>query len=215
MAASADNDGQLSDPPPANLRVSISRIVARLTPRQARALSVGSVGLVHVILLFALIWGIALPQTAPKEVSLVLVGGPPGALHEVQTLPDLARPEQQDIAPPALEIQPSTAIATEKAIAPGSANVTRPAMAIASVHDFPPLPAEYANLRSATVRLVLSIETDGSISTAQIRQSSGVASLDRIALDWVEKHWRYLPALQNGYAVATTDTAIIAFVKQS
>jgi outer membrane biosynthesis protein TonB len=179
-------------------------------PSAQRTLSIGAVAIVHVVFVSVLILGVPMSPTKAPEISLALVGGPLGVQREASKLPDLAA--LQDVQPPpVIEIE-TPAPATE-AMAPsnGSPNVTRPAMAIAEAHAFPALPAAYAGHRSIALRVVLSVARDGSIAAAEIAQTSGIAALDRVAIEWVKQHWRYQPALESGEAIATTEMAVVTF----
>lgn len=52
-----------------------------------------------------------------------------------------------------------------------------------------------------TVRLDLLVEADGTVSQVRLRQSSGSATLDRSVMQTV-RHWRFVPARQDGQAIA-------------
>lgn len=71
----------------------------------------------------------------------------------------------------------------------------------------PPYPlAARRKGEAGTVRLDLRIESDGSVSEIRLRQSSGSALLDRSVMQTV-RHWRFVPARQDGRAVAAWYTA--------
>ena len=176
--------------------------------RGRRTVAIGAVLVVHAVFVLVLIAGIRVPHAGRPEVSIALAGGPLGSERATPDLPDLAKP--QEVEPPVIDIQ-APAPAEAVASAPGSPLVTRPAMAIAEAHGFPPLPSVYASRRAIVLRVVLSIARDGSIAGAEIAQTSGIAALDRLAIDWVKQHWRYQPALENGEAIAATDIAVVTF----
>jgi protein TonB len=147
----------------------------------------------------------------PREVTISLIGGPT-SLESIPPRPaSLVAPTLLDLPPPVLEVNDSILIAD--AIAPsGSPNVTTPATAIAEQHTFPRMPL-LSKEKTATVRLLLSIATDGTVVDASVAESSRNAALDSLAIAWVKAHWRYRPALQNGEPIAVVTTAIMTFVR--
>ena len=60
-------------------------------------------------------------------------------------------------------------------------------------------------------RCALMIATDGTVLTATVERSSGSFMLDRAAIEWVRKHWRYHAGIANGAPVAMTMEAGIRF----
>lgn len=190
--------------------VQLNAVFARLGPRGERLLAVGFVLAVHAVLLTVLIFGMTPIAKADREVAIVLVGGPLGEPATTQKSLDLAQPELEDAPPPTIDIVTPNAITPDRAIVSGLPNVTRPAMALAESHAFPPLPLSYPG-RGAVVQLVITIARDGAIASAAVAKSCGSEALDRLALDWVKSHWRYQPALESGEAVAATTTAIVSF----
>jgi protein TonB len=66
----------------------------------------------------------------------------------------------------------------------------------------PPYPLAARRRREeGTVRLDLLVEADGTVSQVRLRQSSGSAVLDRSVMQTV-RHWRFVPARQDGQAIA-------------
>lgn len=194
----------------------INAVLARIGPRSRseRTIAAAIVALVHAILLLVLLEALVPRAVKPsRELSIELVGGPLGAAVEKPKPPDLADVTPQDVPPPLIEIETPDAVGDTVKSAAGTPNVTRPAMALADAHAFPVLLAAYPSNRKLSVRLLLSVARDGSISDATVSQSSGAASLDQTAIDWVKAHWRYQPALEQGQTVAVTTIAVVAFAR--
>jgi TonB family protein len=189
----------------------IRNAFANVNRQHQRVLATAFVVGVHAFLLFGLIEGLVpRPASERTEASIALVGGPLGEAVERPPPVDLPLPVTANVAPP--EIDLATNVVGETSPQPsGSSLVTRPAMALASAHDFPTLPTSYAGKDNVLVHLVLSIAKDGSIARAEIAETCGFASLDQLALAWVKRNWRYQPALLNGEAVAVTTTAVVVF----
>ena len=60
-----------------------------------------------------------------------------------------------------------------------------------------------------TLQMVISAQ--GTVTSATVLQSSGFADLDQAAVAWVQQHWRYKPAMQNGTAVPSQAQAAVIF----
>ena len=87
-----------------------------------------------------------------------------------------------------------------------------PPRAIAGTHTTPPYPATSLRLgEQGTVRLLLMVGDDGTVVSAIVEKTSGSYALDQAAIEWVRKHWRYHPGVQNGAPAAMTTEADIRF----
>jgi protein TonB len=75
----------------------------------------------------------------------------------------------------------------------------------------PPYPAEARAQRiEGVVLLLVGVDAEGHVTSANIQHGSGHAMLDRAALDAVRK-WRFSPALQSGRAIPATVEIPIRF----
>lgn len=121
----------------------------------------------------------ALPDIEPDEYLLDT---------DAETL--LATPE------PRLAPQPGHASPTTAAAGPADhAPYTPPAY---SQCPKPPYPPHMRRQRvQGSVVIILCISAEGAPTTGEISQSSGNASLDQHALNWVLNHWRFTPARRN------------------
>lgn len=194
----------------ANLQARYQPILDSLTPQQQRAAAGSAVALLHVLVVVALLLGlrVSVPVSAPEfEMTL---GGPIGeraAPTPRMFVPKLQTVQQPQPAPP----QPDDTYQANVAQPSGSSNVTMPAEAIASEHAFPPMPLGLNAQKPMIVRLAVSITEEGAISDASVQASSGDTTLDDLAIAWVKAHWRYLPARQDGNAIAVVTTAVVGF----
>jgi TonB family protein len=183
--------------------------IDKLSRRQLRLVAaVGAIG-AQAFLVLMLAIGSRTVLAHPPDVTEVTISGPWGDPN-VKTRPQEVQPEFPTITPP--EIQISDTVDLSAADTPGLPNVTRPAEAVAAAHMFPSAPAAYRSGGPHSVVVLLSVSEGGAVSAAAVMTSSGVAALDAMALDWVKKRWRYLPALRNGIPVSVTTTAVVTFL---
>jgi TonB family protein len=181
----------------------------KLSRRQQRLVAAaGAIG-AQLFLVLMLAIGSRTVFARPPDVTEVTISGPWGDPN-VKSRPPEVQPELPVVTPP--EIQISDAVDQSAVDTPGLPNVSRPAEAIAAAHMFPSTPAAYRNGGPHSVVVLLSISEGGAVSAAAVMTSSGIAVLDAMALDWVKKKWRYLPALRNGIPVSVTTTAVVTFL---
>jgi protein TonB len=90
--------------------------------------------------------------------------------------------------------------------------VFTPARAIENTQTGPEYPTISRRLsEQGTVRLRLTIGIDGGVIAAEIAESSGFERLDRTAVDWVLRNWRYEPARRGNVPVQSTAEAELTF----
>jgi TonB family protein len=185
--------------------------IANLSWTQRRDVALfGVIGL-HAALIVAIILALRIspPERTAPEMFLTMSPGGPSVPIGAPPNPKLAVPEAA-VAPPELIVAddaPQNAITLPMAAGPA---VTAPAEAIGDTHSAPPLSGPMlAAAHRGTLRLLLTVASDGSIAKAVVESSSGLEALDTLAVAWVEAHWRYKPALQNGHAIAETTIAIM------
>jgi protein TonB len=78
-----------------------------------------------------------------------------------------------------------------------------------TIPDYPPLDARLG--REGTVTLKLAIDERGAVTDAVVERSSGYASLDQAAVNWVKAHWLYYPATHSGDPVASSADVTVTF----
>lgn len=148
----------------------------------------------------------------PKVDPTAVVGTAPTFRHPalpqepatpvIQTLDVSSEPANtgpETVTPPAANFPP----------VPG---VSSPLRAVTSSHTVPPYPQLALRLGfQGSVRLRISVDEHGKIVGAVVETSSGHPDLDAAAISWVEKQWRYEPAMRDGHPVAATATAVVTF----
>jgi TonB family protein len=119
----------------------------------------------------------------------------------VAVCPAFAQPSQPVIAQPIIDVPAADAASA------GAPICTRPPLS-AGHFRAPTYPPSLTTKPRGTTLLDVTIASDGSPQTVQIRNSSGTAQLDSIALDQIQNIWRWQP-LAPGCATATTTVAVI------
>jgi len=187
------------------------------TPR--RAISLGTVGLLHLVAVYALITGMT-PQIVkllPRDIQVAFVHvAVPIQPVSIPTVPTLKGPKDPTTLDPKM---PTYTIAdpnnTSLRDAPGS-HVGSPsdsgAVGVSSTHSTPPYP-DQARLMAhqGIVLLRLTISPNGDVVAADIVRTSGFAELDAQAASWVVAHWKYKPAIVSGVAVTSQTQAAVKF----
>ena len=141
------------------------------------------------------------PQTVPQHPA-----GQPNML--TPTVPEIPLPvfTVKESTPPQITPPPGGEQGNAQALP------TRSPVALFSTHTTPPYPPLERRLGfEGNVLLKLTVDADGEVADAVVVRSSGHDDLDRAAASWVKAHWRYLPALQNGLAIASTTNALVTF----
>ena len=187
-----------------------------LTPR--RAVAMGSVGLLHVAVVYALITGMT-----PSVVKIVThdlfvdmtTSSPPTKPATPPQLPTLANPTEADSNPTAPII---TIRDDDRPNGPFNGTTSHPpvsdtaATGVSSTHSTPPYPMEARLLsHQGTVLLELTISPQGDVTVANIVRTSGFAELDSEAVSWVLAHWKYKPAIQGGVPITSRTQAAVRF----
>ena len=202
---------------PFNRDVLIADLVARAKalldhPQLRRhSLPVIAVVVVHLGILWILAYSFVVHRPAPQGQEIVIsllapVGiqkdpAPPTKLVD-PSLPIVPQPlvQTDPNTPSMMTVQPSSAMAQLLAPRPDPDHP----------NDAPELPAA-AKATSQTAPLILRVlvvET-GAVQDAQIEKSTGVATLDQMALEFVKAHWRYLPATIAGRAIQYWTTVVV------
>lgn len=197
-------------------------LVARKGLTTERMVGYGLAGLVNIGLIFMLIDGLAMHyiKKAPPELKAQVIEQSKPQPEVQLPKPTMIKPPEDTIAPPQVVVQqpvpqntitqkvaPAAPVAPQQqAVAPTKAS------GITSTHTTPPYPPDAKrNNQQGTVTLHILISAQGEVTSASVSQSSGVPSLDQAAVEWVEKHWKYKPASQNGTAVASASDAKVVF----
>lgn len=196
---------------------------ARSEMSRVRIAGIVFVALLHVVLIYAIASGLAMKfvKALPAELNAQVIQPqqeehqppPPKPALQLPNLPAIPPPQinvqQQQTQSPPITVQTTTAPA-------GPANnspVATQAKGITSTHSIPPYPETSRRLgKQGTVVLKVMIDADGSVTDAQVEQSSGVQDLDTAAVEWVKSHWKYKPATgTSGQPIASVSEAAVKF----
>jgi protein TonB len=198
----------------------------RLTP--TRIASLGFVGVLHVLMIYALATGLATRfiKQLPHELTAQVLPTPqPKSEPPPPVQVQMAQPTLPTVQVPLVKIDtPRPAQTITTIVAPPHPQVTAPvavtppapaptaASGIARTHTIPPYPDVARRLgQHGTVTLHISISADGEVTDASVANSSGSDYLDSAAVAWVKDHWRYKPATQQGHAIASSVMAAVVF----
>ena len=132
-----------------------------------------------------------LPPLAISPVPTVVVPPPPGPRNVISD-PDTPPAVPSEVVPPIIsEIPPR---------------------AVESTQTGPTYPAISRRLREeGSVRLRLTIGTDGSVIAASVVGSSGFQRLDEAAIRWVRRNWRDEPTMHGGMPIEASAEATLTF----
>lgn len=182
---------------------------------------VGGVAMLHVLIIYALISGMAgtIMKYVPKDIIVTDIlphtpehpVPPPPQPHldqpDIDKTPTIAQPDIkiQDDTPSKITLREGPPTTTAP---PPDANAT----GLTSTHTTPPYP-DLARLlgQQGTVVLQIVVSAQGTVASATVVQSSGYPDLDAAAAAWVQAHWRYNPALQGGVPVPSQTRAAVKF----
>jgi protein TonB len=190
---------------------------------QQRMMTIAIVAAFHVAVIATFVVALGhnwIPTlTRPDPTVFVPPAPPTPTQHSPQTKLKLIDPTVPSVKTPELAVKEEShlqPLAPPPNGAEGQGNTqdlpTRSPVALFSTHTTPPYPLLQRRLgNEGNVELRLTIDADGEVTDAAIVRSSGYDELDRAAASWVRAHWRYLPALQNGLAVASTTNALVTF----
>ena len=183
-----------------------------------RFVTVGIVAALHLFVLWALATGLAarLADKIPEDIKADIVKEAPPQQPKAPPPPppDLVKPPPPFIPPPDIVIANEAPTNTITNVT----NVVQP--------PAPPKPAAVAATLAAgrnnncaansypaiAIRLnhegntvvTVHIGADGSVTGADVSQSSGFSDLDQAAVQCVQSHWHFSPATENGAPVAST-----------
>jgi protein TonB len=190
-----------------------------MTPR--RAMIVGTVAMLHVAVVYALISGMAgtIIRALPPDIVMVHTDEQPVPPKPV-TLPVqkmvVPTTPTETVPVPKIDIAPDP-VAKPITVASTPTNPTPPtpdtgASGVMNTHSTPPYPTEARTAsHQGTVLLSMTVGLTGDVTAATVVQYSGYAELDQAAVNWVIGHWKYKPAVQGGVAVTSMTQAAVKF----
>ncbi|HTR15621.1 MAG TPA: energy transducer TonB [Acetobacteraceae bacterium] len=202
-------------------------------PALGRLLGLGTVVLLHGVLIYALVNGLGqrLVQkiSAPIETRIIQEVKPPPP-EAAPPPPPLAAAPPPYIPPPEIQVQqppPQHAVTAFTHAAPPAPVAFRPAQpapvaAAIPDHAFsaraisggtPAYPEDYADTpRPGSVTVSCVIETDGRPDQCRVLSTEGGAAFARATMRWLNSgEVRYSPAVHNGQAVREEHTWVVQF----
>jgi protein TonB len=188
--------------------------VSPASPR--RLISIGAVALLHLLVIYALASGLAaqLVDKIPQDIKADIVKEAPPKTPKTPPPPppDLVKPPPPFIPPPDIVIAndaPTNAItAVTNVVAPPPKAAAIPATLAAGrgnncAQKYYPAIAIRLNHEGNTV-VTVHISADGSVTAADVSQSSGYSDLDQAAVQCVTAQWHFSPATSNGAPIEST-----------
>lgn len=185
-----------------------------VSPR--RFVSLGMVGALHIVMIYALATGLAqrLVNKLPDEFKAEVVQQKPPEQEKAPPPPppDLVKPPPPFVPPPDISIQEAgpatnaiTSVQSHQQVAAVSHVI--PPQAIGRSHDcqsryYPPISARLNESGATTVKYT--VNADGSVGAASVENSSGYSRLDDAAIQCVQNQFRQKPAMENGKPIAVT-----------
>lgn len=206
-------------------------------PELARILAIAAAMLVHVLAFLLLLIPMATPlmqvQLDRGKPQIIFLDPKPPIIEPVavtQPTPQVQTPAPARIARAVQAPQPAPVIVEGGSLAtsppmpqveggvdtlPASVGPIASSTLAYLVAPPPPYPRETALAGvQGNVLLKVLVDVDGRPLQVAIEQSSGNRLLDRTARDYVLRHWRFQPAMQDGRAVQAYGLVPIAFSMQ-
>lgn len=189
--------------------------VSPASPR--RFISIGAVALLHLVVIYALASGLAatLVDKIPQDIKADIVKEKPPEQPKTPPPPppDLVKPPPPFIPPPDIVIAndaPTNAItAVTNVVQPPAPKSTAVAATLAAGRNnncaskYYPAIAIRLNHEGNTV-VTVHISADGTVTSADVANSSGYSDLDQAAVQCVTSAWHFSPATSNGAPVEST-----------
>ncbi|HJW41968.1 MAG TPA: energy transducer TonB [Rhizomicrobium sp.] len=180
---------------------------------------IGGVAMLHVLIVYALINGMAarIMQNVHKDIVMTFQPQTPEHPTPPPPEPPLARPtadKTPTIVPPDIPTENDTGTPITVRVAPPTTTTPSDANAtgLTGTHTTPPYPDLARKLgQQGTVLLQIVVSAQGNVTSATVVQSSGYPDLDAAAAAWVQAHWRYNPAVQGGVPAPSQTRAAVKF----
>ncbi|HEV2652756.1 MAG TPA: energy transducer TonB [Rhizomicrobium sp.] len=195
---------------------------------------IAAVGVLHVLLVYALVSGLAtrLVMEVPNIINAEVIPQhdttPPPPPPPAPTAKDFETPVMPTVAAPEIKIahaapSPITVVQgppvkvspivrqAPPVVVPPVVPPTLP-RAVAGTHTQPAYPDVARRLNEqGTVHLNIAVGSDGRVGQVVVTQTSGSDRLDQAAVNWIARYWRYEPATREGKPVGAVVQAAIVF----
>jgi protein TonB len=155
-------------------------------------------------------------NVAPLPENNEIPPPPPQTFEPPPVVPPVAPIVELTYVPPqpsVISLPPPPPVVPPRELTPPPPPVIfTPARAIAATHTIPEYPPLSRRLgEKGTLRLKLTLNERGLVTSAVVVNSSGFQRLDDAAVQWIKTHWRYTPAMQGSRPVASATDAIVEF----
>lgn len=181
-----------------------------------RFVAFGAAVVLQVIVIYALASGLAsqMIEKLPDDIKTDIVKEKPPETPKTPPPPppEMVKPPPPFIPPPDIVIANDAPTNTITAVTNQVAPPPRPAIAQATLarsrnndcasSSYPALAVRLNHEGATTV--TVHISADGSVTAADVSNSSGFPELDEAATKCVQNHWHFSPATQNGSPVEST-----------
>ncbi|HEX4534698.1 MAG TPA: energy transducer TonB [Rhizomicrobium sp.] len=183
-----------------------------------RMASIAFVGALHIVLIYALMNGLAqkIVSVVPHDIVAHIVETPQQqpALPPPPVQIAKVQPTEQPAIEPVIDIQtpPAATAIQSPPPQPTTAIANSGASGLTNTHTTPPYPPDARRLgQQGTVVLQITIAANGAVTDAKVATSSGTPALDQTAVAWVMSHWKYKPAIANGAPTQSVTQAAVKF----
>lgn len=189
---------------------------------ERRAISIGVVAMIHAVAIYALATGLAsqLVQKGLDEIKAEVVQEKPPDIPKTPPPPppEMQKPPPPFVPPPDINLQTEAAPTTITQVTttitppppvakpeapPVTAAVLAAGKATKCASSYYPALAVRLNHEGSTL-VTVRIGADGSVTGADVAESSGHDELDQAAVKCVNSAWTFKPAEQNGHPVASS-----------
>ncbi|MBI3676626.1 MAG: TonB family protein [Proteobacteria bacterium] len=180
-----------------------------VSPR--RFISIGVVGALHVLAVYALATGLAaqlLEKPLEELKAEVVRQKPPDNPKEPPPPPpDLAKPPPPFVPPPDIaistEVQSTNAISQVQTKQEVKVGISAPAAAKSAncASKYYPALAVRLGHEGATI-VTVAVDADGGVTGVTVATPSAFSELDDAAVKCITNGWRFKPAMQNGTPIA-------------
>jgi len=121
-------------------------------------------------------------------------------------LPKFETPQEAMVAPP--DFVASEATIENGVPTPAHAQLLAPRPDPSHINAVPPVPEGQAE-KLQTVVLTIHVLPSGAVTEARLSKSSGSGEIDQLAIEFVRKNWKFLPATLNGAPVEYWTTVFV------
>lgn len=181
-------------------------------PASSRVVGLGVVIGLHLLLLWALVSGLArdVVEAVQQPLQVALIAEPPKEAPPPP--PEIVKPPEAYVPPPEVAVKPAPApqktIQQVQTVKPDPVPVVREPQPVLPRADpshgntQPPYPAASRRAgEEGRVILILFVSEDGKVTDGRIDTSSGFPRLDKTALMHARRTWRFTPATLDGRPV--------------